>query len=73
MHNPAAEAEKALERAQLAELQSANAALRATLDKLQPASEGALAEGGAAAHRKAVQEAELAIALHKVPARAALH
>ena len=65
VHNPAADAEKAQERAQLAELQSTNTALRATLQGMQAASEGPAGDE-AAARSRAVSEAELAIAQHKV-------
>ena len=67
VHNPAAEAVRAAERAQLAELQGANAALRATLQRLQAAAgDNSTAGDAAAAHSRAVTEAELAIAQQKV-------
>ena len=67
VHNPAADAERGAERAQLAELQSANTALTATLQSLQAAAgDGGTSLDATATHSRAVTEAELAIAQQKV-------
>ena len=68
VHNPALEAGRLADRAQLAELQSANTALKATLQSLQAAAGDNSTSGDAAAvHSRAVTDAELAVAQQKVP------